>query len=131
VKTLSMFSHRRAGEHCATPRALDAHHAVWVAWADPKAAVLGQLVGLWSNGPLWPSAAMRLGEIVKFSNLSWIYSNINQIQFGLNWNYSNFGQTRSLSEFSSSKWIQIGEYELCLQIQLNLIKPFWKILIIV
>jgi hypothetical protein len=126
-----MFSHRHAGEHCATPRALDAHRTVWVAWADPKAAILGQLAGLWSNGPLWPSGAMRLGEIVKFSNLSWIYSNINRIQFGLNWNYSNFGQTRSLSEFSSSQWIQIGEYELCLQIQLNLIKPFWKILIIV
>jgi hypothetical protein len=36
-----------------------------------------------------------------------------------------------LSEFSASPWIQIGEYQLGLQIQLNLIKPFWKILIVV
>jgi hypothetical protein len=74
---------------------------------------------------------VRPGEIVKFSNFSWIYSNVNQIQFCLNWNSSKFVQTGSLSEFSSSQWIQIGEYELGFQIQLNLIKTFWEILIIV
>jgi hypothetical protein len=40
VKTLSTFSRRRAGEHRAMPRVLDAHHAI-TAGADPKAAVLG------------------------------------------------------------------------------------------
>jgi hypothetical protein len=123
VKTLSMFSRRRASEHRATLHALD---TLWTAWADPKAAVSGRLAGLRSSGSLWLWAAVRPEEIVKFSNFSWIYSNINQIQFGLNWNSSKFVQAGSLSEFSSSQWIQIGESELGLQIQLNLIKPFGK-----
>jgi hypothetical protein len=74
---------------------------------------------------------VRTREIVKFSNFSWIYSDVSQIQFGLNWNSSKFVQIGSLNEFSSSQCIQIGEYQLGLQIQLNLIKPLWKILIIV
>jgi hypothetical protein len=122
------FSHRRADEHRATSRALDTHRALDArrAHTDPKVTVLGRLARLWSSGSLWPLAAVRPGEIVKFSNFSWIYSNINQIQFGLNWNSSKFVQAGSLSEFSSSQWIQIGESELGLQIQLNLIKPFGK-----
>jgi hypothetical protein len=128
VKTLPTFSHRHASEHRTTPCALD---ALWTAWADPKTAILGRLAKRWSSGLLWTWAAVRPGEIVKNSNFSWIYSNVNQIQFGLNWNYSKFVQTGSLSESSSSQWIEIGEYEIGLQIQLNLIKPFWKILIIV
>jgi hypothetical protein len=61
----------------------------------------------------------------------WFYSNVNQIQFDLNWISSKFVQTECLDGFNSSQWIQIYEYELGLQIQLNLIKTFWKILIIV
>jgi hypothetical protein len=102
-----------------------------MAWANPMATILGRLARLRSSGSLWPWAAVRPGEILNFSNFSWIYSNVNQIQFSLNWNSSKFVQTGSLSEFSSSQWIQIREYELGLQIQLNFIKPFYKILIIV
>jgi hypothetical protein len=100
-------------------------------WADPKDVILGRLAGLRSSGSLWPWAVVRPEEIVKISNFSWIYSDVNQIQFCLNWNSPKFVQTGNLSEFSSSPWIQIGEYQLGLQIQLNLIKPFWKILIVV
>jgi hypothetical protein len=125
---MSTFSRRCTGEHRTMPRALD---ALWMAWADPMVTVLGWLTGLRSSESLWPWAAMRPREIVKFSNFSWIYSDVSQIQFGLNWNSSKFVQIGSLNEFSSSQCIQIGEYQLGLQIQLNLIKPLWKILIIV
>jgi hypothetical protein len=89
VKTLLPFSRRRVGEHRATPHALDAHHAVTThrecsgreldGMGHPKAAILGQLAGLRSSGPLWPWDAVRPGGIVSFFNFLWIYS----IQFQL------------------------------------------------
>jgi hypothetical protein len=65
VKTLSTFSRRRAGEHRAMPCVLD---ALWMAWANPKATILGRVARLRSSGSLWPWARVRRGEIVKFSN---------------------------------------------------------------
>jgi hypothetical protein len=44
---------------------------------------------------------------VKFFIFPWIYSNVNQIQFGLNWISSKFVQIECLDGFHSSQWIQI------------------------
>jgi hypothetical protein len=86
--TLLPFSRRCVGEHHATPCALDAHRVHSGRELDgmgrPKAAVLGRLDGLRSSGLLWPCAVVRLGGIVKIFHFLWIYSNLIQIQFGLN-----------------------------------------------
>jgi hypothetical protein len=94
VKTLSPFRCRHAGENRATSRALGAHRVVTArrthsgreldGMGRPKAVVLGRLAGLQSSGPLRPWAAMRPRGIVKIFNFLWIYSNLIQIQFGLN-----------------------------------------------
>jgi hypothetical protein len=121
------------------PRTLDTHRTVTMhrpctgrapgGLGRPKAVIWAVRAGLRSSEPLWPWAVVRPEGIVKFLIFPWIYSNVIQIQFGLNWICSKFVQTYCLNGCHSSQWIQIREYEL--GFQLNLIKPFWKILIIV
>jgi hypothetical protein len=50
------------------------------------------------------SEAQRNSEVFHFP---WIYSNVNQIQFSLNWISSKFVKTECLNGFHSSHWIQI------------------------
>jgi hypothetical protein len=73
----------------------------------PKAIGWVIRAGHRSSEPLWPWAAVRPKGIVKFFIFPWIYSNANQIQFGLNWISSIFVQTEYLDGFNSNQWIQI------------------------
>jgi hypothetical protein len=73
----------------------------------PKAAGWAVRVGLRSSEPLWAWAAVRPEGIVKFFIFPWIYSNVDQIEFGLNWISSKFVQTTCLDGFNSGQWIQI------------------------
>jgi hypothetical protein len=73
----------------------------------PKAVICVVWTGLRSSEPLWPWVAVRPEVIVKFSIFPWIYSNVNQIQFGLNWISSKFVQTECLNGYHLSQWIQI------------------------
>jgi hypothetical protein len=68
----------------------------WVIWAGHQ-----------SSEPLWSWAVVRPKGIVKFFIFPWIYSNVNQIQFGLNWISSILVQTEYLDGFNSNQWIQI------------------------
>jgi hypothetical protein len=99
------------------PHALDAHRAVTTrrpcarrahdSMGRPKAVIWVVQARLRSSEPLWLWAALRPEVIVKFSIFTWIYSNVNQIQFGLNWISSKFVQTECLNGFHLSQWIQI------------------------
>jgi hypothetical protein len=107
-----MISHRNAGEHRTVPRALDVHHAVTTRrlcarrppdiMGQPKAKIWAVRAGLESSEPLSSWAIVGPEGLVKFFIFPWIYSNVNQIQFGLNWISSKFVQTECLNGFHSS-----------------------------
>jgi hypothetical protein len=72
-----------------------------------KARIWAVRAGPWPSEPLRPRAVMGPEGIVKFFIFPCIYSNVNQIQFGLNWFSSKFVQTECLNGCQLGQWIQI------------------------